>query len=158
MLLPVADGHGYRVLPGGLRASQGDTASPARPAERYAEGRWSDRGADVSRRPAGASISSPSIAAAPTCSRVADNLYWLGRYIERLDNDARSLRTAVMRVAQGVIGPRELWSCALGRPLDRANLPTSPRCRCPRVAFQQGLAAVASEKRGLPRCSKPSSA
>ena len=28
-------------------------------------------------------------------SRVADNLYWLGRYIERLDNDARLLRTTV---------------------------------------------------------------
>ncbi len=26
-------------------------------------------------------------------SRVADNLFWLGRYIERLDNDARLLRT-----------------------------------------------------------------
>ena len=32
-------------------------------------------------------------------SRVADNLFWLGRYIERLDNDTRLLRTTANRIA-----------------------------------------------------------
>src|SRR5262249_38241490 len=85
-------------------------------------------------------------------SRVADNLYWLGRYVERLDNDARLLRTAVTRVAQGVIGPRDAVELRLlARVLDHANLmPSSAALSMPEsVAFQQGLAALASEKRGL---------
>ena len=79
-------------------------------------------------------------------SRVADNLYWLGRYIERLDNDARLLRTALTRVAQGVIGAREgVELRLLGRLLDRANLmPPSAALAMPEsAAFQQGLTAVA---------------
>ena len=56
-------------------------------------------------------------------SRVADNLYWLGRYIERLDNDARLLRTTATRVAQGVIGVREgIELRLLGKLIDQADL------------------------------------
>lgn len=40
-------------------------------------------------------------------SRVADNLYWLGRYADRLDGDARLLRSALNRSAEGGLGPRE---------------------------------------------------
>jgi uncharacterized circularly permuted ATP-grasp superfamily protein/uncharacterized alpha-E superfamily protein len=40
-------------------------------------------------------------------SRVADNLYWLGRYAERADNAARLLRATLGRLAEGVLGPRE---------------------------------------------------
>ncbi len=40
-------------------------------------------------------------------SRVADNLYWLGRYAERADNAARLLRATLSRLAEGVLGPRE---------------------------------------------------
>jgi uncharacterized alpha-E superfamily protein len=85
-------------------------------------------------------------------SRVADNLFWLGRYIERLDNDTRLLRTTAIRVAQGVVGPREAVELrVLGRLLDRANLmPSSAALSMPEgAAFQQGLSAIASEKRGL---------
>lgn len=40
-------------------------------------------------------------------SRVADNLYWLGRYAERVDNATRLLRSVLSRLAEGVLGPRE---------------------------------------------------
>jgi uncharacterized circularly permuted ATP-grasp superfamily protein/uncharacterized alpha-E superfamily protein len=85
-------------------------------------------------------------------SRVADNLFWFGRYIERLDNDARLLRTTAARVAQGVLGPRETAELRLlGRLLDRANLmPSSAALSMPgSAAFQMGLTTVASDKRGL---------
>jgi uncharacterized alpha-E superfamily protein len=39
-------------------------------------------------------------------SRVADNLFWLGRYVERAENTARLLRTLTTRVRQ--VGPAEL--------------------------------------------------
>jgi uncharacterized alpha-E superfamily protein len=85
-------------------------------------------------------------------SRVADNLFWLGRYIERLDNDARLLRTTATRVAQGVIGPREAVELRqLGRLLDRASLmPTQAALSMPEsAAFQQGLALIGLEQGGL---------
>jgi uncharacterized alpha-E superfamily protein len=40
-------------------------------------------------------------------SRIADNLFWLGRYTERLDNTARLIRAALARVALGPMGPRD---------------------------------------------------
>ncbi len=40
-------------------------------------------------------------------SRIADNLFWLGRYTERLDNTARLVRAALSRVALGPMGPRD---------------------------------------------------
>lgn len=153
----IAEGEGYRVLPGGLaREPAGDTAlrSLGRlngtlkdvwvltedagdielpPTRRFHQLAVDRGGADLQ-------------------SRVADNLYWLGRYIERLDNDARLLRTTAVRVAQGVMGPREAAELRLlGRLLDRANLmPSSAAHSMPdSAAFQQGLAVVASERRGL---------
>lgn len=41
-------------------------------------------------------------------SRVADNLFWLGRYVERLDDAARLLRAAVTRLTVGAVAPRDL--------------------------------------------------
>ena len=40
-------------------------------------------------------------------SRAADNLFWLGRYSERLDDQVRLLRSPLMRLAAGGLGPRE---------------------------------------------------
>ena len=153
----VADGDGYRVLPGGLaREPAGDTA--LRQLSRLngtLKDVWvlAEDAADVqiptSRRFHQLAVDRGS---ADLQSRVADNLYWLGRYIERLDNDARLLRTAATRVAQGVIGAREgVELRLLGKLLDQANLmPPSAALAMPEsAAFQQGLMAVASEKRGL---------
>ena len=85
-------------------------------------------------------------------SRVADNLFWLGRYIERLDNDSRLLRTTVTRIAQGAMGPRDSIELRmLGRLLAQANLmeKASALSAPESAAFQQGLDGVASDERGL---------
>jgi len=153
----VADGDSWRVLPGGLaREPSGDTA--LRQLGRLngtLKDVWvlTEDAADVqipsSRRFHQLAVDRGS---ADLQSRVADNLYWLGRYIERLDNDARLLRTAATRVAQGVIGAREgVELRLLGKLVDRANLmPSHSALATPEsTAFHQGLMAVASEKRGL---------
>ncbi len=41
-------------------------------------------------------------------SRVADDLFWLGRYAERLDAGARQLRSTVSRLVRGAPSPREM--------------------------------------------------
>lgn len=154
----IADGSSYRVLPGGLaREPPGDTA--LRQLGRLngtLKDVWvlAENAADVqiptSRRFHQIAVDRGG---ADLQSRVADNLYWLGRYIERLDNAARLLRVTVARVAQGVIGVREgVELRLLGRLIDRANLmPSQAALAAPEsAAFQEGLAAIASDDRGLP--------
>jgi uncharacterized circularly permuted ATP-grasp superfamily protein/uncharacterized alpha-E superfamily protein len=42
-------------------------------------------------------------------SRVADNLFWLGRYVERLERSARLMRSTLNRLSRGTaLAPREL--------------------------------------------------
>jgi uncharacterized circularly permuted ATP-grasp superfamily protein/uncharacterized alpha-E superfamily protein len=153
----VADQDGYRVLPGGLaREPAGDTAlrSLGR-LNGMLKDVWvlAEDAADVqippTRRFHQLAIERDS---ADLQSRVADNLFWLGRYIERLDNDARLLRTTAIRVAQGTVSPRDAVELRLlGRLLDRANLMDhSAALAAPESGiFAQGLAAVASDDRGL---------
>jgi uncharacterized circularly permuted ATP-grasp superfamily protein/uncharacterized alpha-E superfamily protein len=154
----IADNHdGYRVLPGGLaREPSGDT--PLRSLGRLngtLKDVWvlAEDAADVELPPTRRFHQlAVDRGGADLQSRAADNLYWFGRYIERLDNDARLLRTTAARVAQGAMGPREgVELRLLGRLLDRANLmPSSAALSMPEgAAFQLGLATVASEKRGL---------
>jgi uncharacterized alpha-E superfamily protein len=153
----VADGESWRVMPGGLaREPAGDTAlSQLGRLNGTLKDVWvlAEDAADVqiptSRRFHQLEVDRGS---ADLQSRVADNLFWLGRYVERLDNDARLLRLTVTRAAQGVIGVREGAELRLlGKLIDRANLmPGQAALSTPEsAAFQHGLAAVASEKRGL---------
>ncbi|MDP1965704.1 MAG: circularly permuted type 2 ATP-grasp protein, partial [Reyranella sp.] len=152
-----ADGDGYRVLPGGLaREPTGETAL-------HSLGRlngtlkdvWvlAEDAADVE-LPATRRFHQLAVerGGADLQSRVADNLFWLGRYIERLDNDSRLLRTTVTRIAQGAMGPRDSIELRmLGRLLSEANLMESASAlSAPEsAAFQQGLDAVAADERGL---------
>jgi uncharacterized circularly permuted ATP-grasp superfamily protein/uncharacterized alpha-E superfamily protein len=155
----IAEGYGFRVLPGGLaREPVGDTAlaSLGRLSGTFKDV-WvlTEDAADV-QLPAGRRFHQLAIdrGGADLQSRAADNLFWLGRYIERLDNDARLLRTTVTRVAQGAMGPRDSAEVRLlGRLLDHANLmESSAALSMPEsAAFQEGLATVASETRGLPK-------
>ena len=46
-------------------------------------------------------------------SRVADDFYWLGRYVERLDMQARLGRAGLLRSARGAPLPREVAETAL---------------------------------------------
>ncbi len=57
-------------------------------------------------------------------SRVADNFFWLGRHVERIDRAARLTRAAVSRVARGTtMLPREATELrALGRCLADAGV------------------------------------
>jgi uncharacterized circularly permuted ATP-grasp superfamily protein/uncharacterized alpha-E superfamily protein len=153
----VADGDSWCVLPGGLaREPAGSTAlSQLSRLNGTLKDVWvlAEDAADVqiptSRRFHQLEVDRGS---ADLQSRVADNLYWLGRYVERLDNDARLLRLTVTRVAQGVIGAREgIELRLLGKLIDRANLiPGQAALATPEsAAFQSGLTAVASDKRGL---------
>jgi uncharacterized circularly permuted ATP-grasp superfamily protein/uncharacterized alpha-E superfamily protein len=41
-------------------------------------------------------------------SRVADNFYWFGRYLERLENAARLIRAMLVRLARGHLLPRDM--------------------------------------------------
>ncbi|TAJ39355.1 MAG: hypothetical protein EPO55_12645 [Reyranella sp.] len=152
-----ADGDGYRVLPGGLaREPMGDTA--LRSLSRLngsLKDVWvlAEDAADVE-LPATRRFHQLAVerGGADLQSRVADNLFWLGRYIERLDNDSRLLRTTANRVAQGAMGPRDSIELRLlGRMLSEANLMESASALAApeSAAFQQGLDAIASDERGL---------
>ncbi|MBL6454200.1 circularly permuted type 2 ATP-grasp protein [Belnapia sp. T6] len=56
-------------------------------------------------------------------SRVADNFFWLGRYLERLESAARLLRAAAGRLGRSAPTPRELAELrSLGACLVRAEL------------------------------------
>jgi uncharacterized circularly permuted ATP-grasp superfamily protein/uncharacterized alpha-E superfamily protein len=152
-----ADGDGYRVLPGGLaREPAGDTCLRSL-------GRLNGTLKDVwVLAEDAADVQVPSTrrfhqlaverGGADLQSRVADNLYWLGRYIERLDNDARLLRTTATKVAQGAVSPRDAIELRLlGRLLSQADLmDRAAALSAPEnVAFQQGLGAIATDDSGL---------
>jgi len=57
-------------------------------------------------------------------SRVADDLFWLGRYVERLDRAARLVRAALVRLSRGpAMLPREgLELVVLARSLEAAGV------------------------------------
>jgi uncharacterized alpha-E superfamily protein len=56
-------------------------------------------------------------------SRVADEVYWLGRYLERLESAARVTRALLMRLLRGATLPRELAEMrALARCLHAAGV------------------------------------
>ena len=152
-----ADGDGYRVLPGGLaREPAGDTCLRSL-------GRLNGTLKDVwVLAEDAADVQIPSTrrfhqleverGGADLQSRVADNLYWLGRYIERLDNDARLLRTTATKVAQGAVSPRDAVELRLlGRLLSQADLmDRAAALSAPEnAAFQQGLGAIATDDSGL---------
>jgi uncharacterized circularly permuted ATP-grasp superfamily protein/uncharacterized alpha-E superfamily protein len=65
-------------------------------------------------------------------SRVADNLYWLGRYMERLDNGAPLMRAALWRLAGGTMGPRDMLEMrAIAQSLDTFNLIDAAAAQAP---------------------------
>lgn len=107
----VAEGDSYRVMPGGL----GRTA-PASPLSRL--GRIDGRLRDVwVLAEDDSEVVIPSTArfrgvpiqrGGDVQSRVADNLFWLGRYTERLDNSARLIRGALSRLARQPLGARDM--------------------------------------------------
>ncbi len=124
-LFLVFDGAQWRAMPGGLAR----VMEPGTP--RHGQGISKDVWVLSEDR---ADIVGPAALAAPPLrlrrtsgdlpSRVADNLFWLGRYVERLDRAGRLVRAAVVRLGRGsAMLPREVAELqALGRCLVEAGV------------------------------------
>jgi len=109
------DGSSWQILPGGL-----GVPLPAGAAETSALGLkdlWV-LDADEPRMTAGAAPAEPPehvkfLAAAHLPSRLADNLFWLGRSVERLEAACRLLMLALPRLESGTSLPRDVAERAL---------------------------------------------
>ena len=118
------DGEGWRCLPGGVaRVLDGEGR-----AGELSKDVWvlSEEGAEI-RGPAAMQVPALAIrrAAGDLPSRVADNLFWLGRYVERLDDSARLMRATMVRLDRAPMLPRDLAEvAALSRCLLDAKLIT----------------------------------
>ena len=125
-LFLVHDGQDWQTLPGGLARTlpEGDAPSLGKdvwvPAEDPEEGGTAMIGL-------GALPGAPPLAirraSGDLPSRVADDFYWLGRYMERLEASARLLRSAAGRLARPSPTAREMAELdTLARCLVRAEL------------------------------------
>ncbi len=106
-------GGSWRVMPGGVARVLEPGSDPARglPERGLAKDVWvlAEDEADLIGPPA---LAAPPVAirraSAELPSRVADDLYWLGRYVERLENAARLIRAVLVRLGRGSLLPRDL--------------------------------------------------
>jgi uncharacterized circularly permuted ATP-grasp superfamily protein/uncharacterized alpha-E superfamily protein len=111
-LFVVFDGSAWRVMPGGLGCvlpDEGPVIWPhtgqgiAKDVWVLAEGVAAVAGSPLPRMPALAIRRT----AGDLPSRVADDFFWLGRYLERLESTARWLRAAIHRVGRPVPMPHQ---------------------------------------------------
>ena len=108
-----ADGEGYAVMPGGL-ARVPSASDPLRAGLQQggtnkdvwvvADDAYADAASDHRTGPARVTIRRTS---GEVPSRAADDLFWLGRSVERLDCCGRALRSALQRAVGGTAGVRE---------------------------------------------------
>ncbi len=117
-LFALHDGAGFTVLPGGC-------AEGTRDGRRVLKDLWlvaGDLRAPVA-PPARPPAPPPGPAPDDLRSRNADDLFWLGRYAERLDGAARLVRAAALRLLSEAVGPGERAELAhLVRLLGAAGL------------------------------------
>ena len=127
-LFAVGDGDRWHAMPGGLaRVLDGEAPLAGRlPRSGWCKDVWvlAEEEAPII-GPAAQSLPPMAIrrnsGALP--SRVADNLFWLGRYVERLDRAARLIRATLRRLRRGVPLPREVAEvAALARCLVEAGI------------------------------------
>ena len=129
-LFAMQDHEGWRVLPGGLArlVGPGTPLTGRLPGAGWCKDVWI--AADPADSVVGAAArQSPPLAirrdAGSLPSRVADNLFWLGRYVERLDRGARLMRATIGRMRRSDALPREAAEiAALARCLCEAGLVT----------------------------------
>ena len=107
------DGEAWRMMQGGLARvlTAGEHVTETLPVGATFKDVWVlSEDSSVIRGPA--PVSQPAVAlrrsAGNLPSRVADDFYWLGRYVERLDAQARLARAGLLRRARGAPLPREL--------------------------------------------------
>ncbi len=126
-LFLVHDGQGWRALPGGLaRTLPAQRGAPTLAKDVWIPAEDPDEGSPallaLGALPGAAPLAIRR-ASGDLPSRVADDFYWLGRYIERLEGSARLLRSAAARLARPSPTARETVELAtLARCLVRADL------------------------------------
>lgn len=98
-----ADGDGYRVMPGGLtRTAERSARSVSMQQGDASKDTWVLSDTPVStytRLTAPDQVISLRRSGSDLPSRVADNLYWLGRYAERTEGTIRLMRSMILRLA-----------------------------------------------------------
>ncbi len=134
----VAEDDGYRVMPGGLaRVSSGlDTLQAALQKGGISKDWWvlaptPQRHVSLLRQAYGPIVVTRDGTDLP--SRVADNLFWLGRYSERLDGTARLLREAFGRLLEWEQDNTD--ERCLDDLLDALEIPVPPVAESPRARF-----------------------
>jgi uncharacterized circularly permuted ATP-grasp superfamily protein/uncharacterized alpha-E superfamily protein len=146
-----SDGRGdYTVLPGGLARIAGDhrhIVSSQRGGS--SKDAWIAGPAHAEPRPDGAA---PEVrrrdddeGEATTSSRVAEHLFWLGRYAERSENAARLLRAVLSRLPDADAFPRRLRPLVVSVCRQQGLLPP----RSGDAADDQGQERAASIERAL---------
>jgi uncharacterized circularly permuted ATP-grasp superfamily protein/uncharacterized alpha-E superfamily protein len=112
------DGTGWRALQGGLARvlAEEDVLTGRVPTDAPSKDVWvlAQDGAAIA---GPGNLAVPALAITRTAgdlpSRVADNFFWLGRYLERLENGARLARALLARLGRGALLPRELPDVAV---------------------------------------------
>ncbi len=106
------DGSDWRVMPGGVaRVVEPDDMYRSRLLHGgIAKDVWvlTDEMQDIRGPALPAAQPRSGRGAAVLQSRIADDLFWLGRYVERLDAGARLIRAVLHRLTGGGLGPRDM--------------------------------------------------
>jgi len=122
------DGAQWQAMQGGLARTLADPdkVTGRRAATRFSKDVWvpAEDTAEIQGPP---QLSVPALTirrgSGDLPSRVADNFFWLGRYLERLEAAARLLRSAATRLTQTTPSPREMAELrSLAACLVRADL------------------------------------
>ncbi|MCB1776844.1 MAG: circularly permuted type 2 ATP-grasp protein [Candidatus Competibacteraceae bacterium] len=134
----VAEDEGYRVMPGGLaRVSSGlDTLQAALQKGGISKDWWvlaktPQRHVSLLRQAHGPIVATRDGSDLP--SRVADNLFWLGRYSERFDGTARLLREALGRLLEWEQDNTD--ERCLDDLFEALDIPVPPVAESPRARF-----------------------
>ena len=112
-LFLVFDGEAWRCLPGGLAraVTEEDMLTGRLPLHALAKDVWVIAGEDDQDVFGAANLAMAPLpirrATGDLPSRVADNFFWLGRYLERLDAAARLLRATALMLERPAPTPRE---------------------------------------------------
>lgn len=145
-LFMLADGPGsWRVMPGGLARviEEADRLAGRLPRRGVAKDVWvlSGEQGEIGGVPLGP-LGPLTIrrAAAELPSRAADDLYWLGRQVERLENAARLVRAMLARLTRGWLLPHDI-----------VELRTLARCLAEAGVISEDAAALPPDGQAMPR-------
>ncbi len=154
-LFLVHDGTRWHAMPGGLARLLDDAATLEErlPAGGVCKDVWvmtEDRTDIVGPPQRAVAPLAPRRDAGELPSRVADNLFWLGRSVERLDRGARLVRAAIGRAARGgALLPREVaeLGCVLRCLADAGLIAAEAAAGGSQAALAQALLGTVREGR-----------